>query len=252
MKILLSNDDGIHAEGLWKLRRALAHLGDIVVVAPEKPRSGASHAITLHKPLRMKRAYLADGSEGFCCSGTPSDCVTLAISTLLDYQCDLVVSGINLGPNMGWDVFYSGTLAAAMEATTFGIASIAVSTCCNSSICDYDAAEHAVASVAQKVLEHGLPDATLLNINAPNAPWERVKGMKLCRMGRKQYIDRVDARKDPRGSSYYWLTGRPVESGEAADSDVETVRAGYVAITPLQMNLTDDATLSQMQSWQIE
>ncbi len=251
-RILISNDDGIHADGLWRLRRALLPYGEVVVVAPESPRSGASHAITLHKPLRLKQARLADGSAGYCCSGTPSDCVTLALSAVMNDQCDLVVSGINHGANLGWDVFYSGTLAAAMEGTVFGIPSIAVSTCTNSGICDYDAAEQAIARVAEMVLLHGLPEGSLININAPSAPWERVKGLKLSRMGRRQYHDRIDKRQDPRGGAYYWLTGTPVEEGEADDSDVNLVRTGYVAVTPLQMNLTDDSYLKVMHDWPIE
>lgn len=251
-RILISNDDGIHADGLWRLRRALLPLGEVVVVAPERPRSGASHAITLHKPLRLKQARLGDGSAGFSCSGTPSDCVTLALSAVMNNQCDLVVSGINHGPNMGWDVFYSGTIAAAMEGTMFGFPSIAVSTFTNSAICDYDAAEVAVARVAELVLLNGIPTGTLININAPSAPWASVKGLKLSRMGRRQYQDRVDHRQDPRGGSYYWLTGTPVDTGEAEDSDVHVVHSGYVAVTPLQMNLSDDSLLEKMNEWSLE
>jgi 5'-nucleotidase len=248
-QILVTNDDGIFAEGISVLRDALAQLGAVTVVAPERPRSASGHAITLHKPLRAEKVGMPWGGEGYASNGTPSDCVVLGISALMSH-CDLVVSGINLGPNLGEDLTYSGTVSAAMEGTICGKPAIAVS------VADYDSPDYTAAAqfmlkLAQSVLEHGLPPDILLNVNVPNLPPADIRGVAITRQGRRRYASRVERRIDPRGRAYYWLGGEAIEDMAGEGTDGEAIIAGKISITPLHLNLTSHAFAKELKSWDL-
>ncbi len=253
--VLLSNDDGVHAPGLLAMRRALDAAGFAVTVcAPDRPRSASGHAITLHKPLRVSRTSLADGSEALACSGMPSDCVLMAASQFPpdSGRFDLVVSGINHGPNLGWDVTYSGTVAAAMEAVILGIPAIAVSMASYDPAPHWDTAASFVAgALATRTLENGLPSATLLNVNVPNLPAEGLAGIRIARQGERHYRDRHEARVDPNGAPYYWLGGKPVEGDPTPGTDIEAVRSGFIAVTPIHLDLTNPAFLEPLAGWNL-
>lgn len=246
MRILISNDDGIHAAGLLALKKALDPLAEVHVVAPEKEKSGTGHGITVHKPLRPKEVQLADGSRGWSVNGTPADCVKLALEALLEDQPDLVISGINRGPNLGTDVLYSGTVSAAIEGTINGVPSIAISL----ATYEHDNFE-AAASFAALITPLLVPDKgcapqfTLLNINVPpHGP----RGVKITRLGMRRYVNVFHKRVDPRGGVYYWMAGEPEDSTPEnplvdADVDTQAVSRGFISITPLHFDLTDYHTL---------
>lgn len=248
MRLLVTNDDGIHAPGLLALRDALAPLGEVVLVAPERPRSAMGHAVTLHKPLRIWPTRLADGAEGFAINGTPADCVALGTSEHLGPLPDLVVSGINLGPNLGVDMLYSGTVAAAMEAAICGIAAFAIS------IASYEAHDFGPAAdfashLAAVILARGLPAGAFLNVNVPPVPADQIAGVAFTRQGAVAYSNRIERRTDPRGLDYYWFTGDRVECGGRADSDAAAIAQNRISITPVHTDLTDEAALAELRRW---
>jgi 5'-nucleotidase len=250
MKVLITNDDGIHAPGLLALRSSLAPLGEVVAIAPERPRSACGHAITLHKPLRVVRARMPDGGEGLATNGTPADCVALGVSEHLGGPPDIVVSGINRGPNLGVDMSYSGTVAAAMEAAICGLPSFAVS------VASYQAADYGPAAefaryLAEMLFEHGLERGAFLNVNVPAVPPAEIKGVAITRQGRLQYDSRIEKRTDPRGESYYWLTGERVDLGAQPDTDVAAIGRNQVSVTPVRLDLTDDGMLAPLSRWRL-
>jgi len=246
-QILVTNDDGIFAEGISALRAALTEVGEVTVVAPERPRSASGHAITLHKPLRADRVPLPWGGFGYATNGTPSDCVVLGIYAIMP-QCDIVVSGINLGPNLGEDLTYSGTVSAAMEGAICGKPSIAIS------LAEY---EHPIyhtpanfaAALVRRVLASGLPPDILLNVNVPNLPEEELAGVAITRQGKRRYEGRVERRDDPRGRPYYWLGGEIIEDSDGVGSDGEAVMHGKVSITPIHLNLTATHFADTLREW---
>lgn len=249
MRILVSNDDGIHAYGLPPLAEALSALGEVWIVAPEREQSAQSHALTMHKPLRVRRR----GEREFAVSGTPADCVYLAAHHLLPEPPALVVSGINRGGNLGNDVLYSGTVAAAMEACLIGIPSIAISMHVEDGV---RAADHHWATAAalaarlgRDVLQHGLPPRTLLNVNVPDLPLDQLKGLRVARMGVRHYDNQVDARVDPRGRDYYWIGGKHERFEPIPGSDGPLVEQGYASVSPLEADLTHEGMLRRMESW---
>lgn len=240
MRILIVNDDGIHAKGILALAKRLSSEHDVTVVAPDSERSATSHSITIYRPLRVKRAEL-EGIGGAVCymtDGLPVDCTKIGLSHVMKSDVDLVVSGINHGPNMGSDILYSGTVAAALDAVMMGYSALAVS-------CDAYLPQHldAAAEIAARVIQSGLfderPAGVLYNLNVPDLPLEQIKGIKVVRQGGTLYVDDVDVRSDPRGREYVWIDSRFVEEKEDEDTDVGAVDAGYAAMTPLQFNLTD-------------
>jgi len=248
-QILVTNDDGIYAEGLSALRDALNEVGDVTVVAPERPRSASGHAITLHKPLRMENVRMPWGGDGYACSGTPSDCVVLGIFSLMSH-CDLVVSGINLGPNLGEDLTYSGTVSAAMEGAICGKPAIAVS------LADYENADYSttsrfIARLARQVLANGLPKDVLLNVNVPNLPEAEIQGVAITRQGKRRYEGRVEKRIDPRGRPYFWLGGEIIEDIAGEGSDGEAIRQGRISITPLHLDLTQHSYAEELRGWNL-
>lgn len=248
MRILLTNDDGVHADGLFALKNALAEVGDVTVVAPERQQSATGHAITLHKPLRLSPTTLRDGFSAFASNGTPSDCATLGLLEVMGGGCDLVVSGINHGPNLGWDVHYSGTVSAAFEAAIIGHPALAVSVASWDPDIHWASASGCAARLARWLTTSPLPPFTVLNVNAPNLPQSEIKGVQVTTQGRRQYVDRVEKRADPLGRPYYWLGGSLAEeaAGAEAGSDVRAVADGYVSITPIHLDLTAHALMPSL------
>jgi 5'-nucleotidase len=247
--ILVTNDDGVFSPGLLALKQALRQVADVIVLAPERNWSASSHIKTMHKPLRIQKTTLADGSAAFSSSGSPTDCVALAMGGALEVVPDLVVAGVNAGYNLGIDVTYSGTVACAMEAVIKSVPGIAVSTSyfgeesINAAEVRRAAAEIA-CTVTQHVMHCGLPEYTLLNVNVPAAPSE---GIRLTRMGRRRYdANEVEQRHDPYGRPYYWLGGSYPVDEEDPDTDVGAIRHGFVSVTPISLDLTHHAFLAAM------
>ncbi len=252
MNILITNDDGIHAEGLLALKTALSKVGRVHVVAPDRPRSACGHSITLHKPLRADRVRLRDGSTAYASNGTPSDCVSLAMLGLIEANVDLVVSGINHGPNLGWDLTYSGTVSAAMEGAIAGAQAFAISVTTYESEVDYTLAANLAARLACLLDEHKLPESTLLNVNVPAVPAADIKGIMVTKQGKRRYSGQLEKRSDPTGRDYYWLGGDlPVDS-LTEGTDVKAIADDIISITPVHLDLTDYNALDQARTWGIE
>lgn len=243
-RILVVNDDGIYGEGLRPLAKALAPLGDVSVVVPEKEQSAASHAITLHKPIRLRRL-----DETFTIiNGTPADCVRFGALCLLKEKVDLVVSGINRGANMGADTLYSGTVGAAKEACFLGFRAMAVSMM-QPAEKYYDAAARVAVRVARMLLRTAPPPNVCLNINVPHRPWASLKGAAVTYLGKRLYGRDHAPRMDPRGQEYYWMAGQIPKSLPAPGSDLAAVQAGKVSITPIRLDLTDGDALVALRQW---
>jgi len=248
MKILLSNDDGILARGLGVLERACEPLGELYVVAPDREQSATSHSLTLHHPLRPVRL----GERRWQVDGTPTDSVLLGVGVLMPEKPDFVISGINHGPNMGEDVLYSGTVAAAMEGLALGIPSIAVSFGGNA--LRADALLDSQVGVLRTLLLHltslrAFPTDTLLNVNLPPLAADQIKGVKLTRLGRRVFSDSITRMQDPWGREIFWIGGGSVEWSGPDDSDFATVAAGYISVTPLHLDLTHRDQLDASADW---
>jgi 5'-nucleotidase len=257
MKLLLSNDDGVFALGVRTLANTLAEAGhQVTVVCPDRERSATGHGLTLHQPIRAElvESIFHPAVKAWSCSGTPSDCVKLAIWSLLQDRPDLVLSGINQGPNLGTDVLYSGTVSAAMEGVIEGIPSIAFSL--TSFTCkDFQPAADYALYLVEQLQTKPLPQIMLLNVNVPAVPAPEIQGAKLTRQGIRRYIEVFEKRVDPRGKHYYWLAGEAVEEVEDPETkhhipaDVEAIRENYITLTPLHYNLTAPHGLELVQDW---
>jgi 5'/3'-nucleotidase len=234
MNILLSNDDGIQSEGLTALETILGKVGEIFTVAPDRAQSSMSHALTLHRPLRVYEL----APRRLAVDGTPVDCVKLSLTGLLPRKPDLVVSGINKGPNLGDDIIYSGTVSAAIEGALLGIPAIAVSLVAFKDF-DFRAAAEFTATLVEHIAARGIPPKTLLNVNIPPCPKNEIKGWRVTRMGKRHYSENIVERVDPRGSKYYWIGGDDLGFADEEGTDCKTVAEGYVSVTPLQVDLTD-------------
>ncbi|WP_396206025.1 5'/3'-nucleotidase SurE [Gemmatimonas sp.] len=248
MRLLLSNDDGILAKGLSVLEQAVTPLGDIHVVAPDREQSATSHSLTLHHPLRPVRL----GEKRWQVDGTPTDCVMLACEALLDVRPDFVLSGINHGPNMGEDVLYSGTVAAAMEGLALGIPAIALSFA--GSLLRADAMLETQVPQIRSLVSHLMqlktfPRDTLLNVNLPAVPGPEIKGVRLTRLGRRVFSDSITKMKDPWGREILWIGGGSVEWSGPEDSDFRAVHDGYISVTPLHLDLTHRDILNTATDW---
>jgi 5'-nucleotidase len=241
--ILVTNDDGIHARGLAVLAEALAEIGEVYVVAPDREQSAVGHALTLHRPLRVDRV----AERRYAVNGTPSDCVNLAVLGLLPEPPVLVASGINHGTNLGDDVTYSGTVSAAMEGTLLGVPSMAVSQADPEADGGFDVAGAVARAVAMRLLVEGLPAKTLLNVNVPRG---EVRGIRLTRLGHRVYREKVIREVDPRGRPYYWIGAGPPEWAEDAGADIAVVHDGYASVTPLHLDLTHHGALGRMTEWE--
>lgn len=252
MNILITNDDGIHAEGIIALKKSLEKIANVYVVAPDRPRSACGHSITLHKPLRADPVRLTDGSIGYASNGTPSDCVSLGLLGVVDGDVDLVVSGINRGPNLGWDLTYSGTVSAAMEGAISGLPSIAISVASYEPDIDYTEAAEFARKLALVMREHRMPDNTLLNVNVPPLPANEIKGVAVTRQGKREYFNKLEKRVDPSGRNYYWLGGEAPVDTLAEGTDVKAVYDGWVSVTPVHLDLTDYGAVSLVESWGIQ
>lgn len=255
MRILITNDDGIHAPGILALKQVLETIGEVKVVAPERQRSAAGHGMTLHKPLRINETKLADGSQAFATSGTPTDCVILGLDVVCEGECDVVVSGINLGSNLGWDVTYSGTVAAAFEAAILGRPAIAVSLALDRSdegrTPDFGAAARFTALLVKQLLGAPLPPHTFLNVNVPALPEEEISGATITHQGRREYHDRIVARNDPAGRPYYWQYGNLDERNPDPGSDVHAIQNKRISITPIQLDLTAYSAMDRLREWKL-
>ena len=250
--IILTNDDGIHAAGLLELRRALSDLGNVIVVAPDRPRSGCGHSVTLHKPLRMERVRMADGKHGYASNGTPSDCVSLAVRNLAERDVSLVVSGINRGPNLGYDLTYSGTVSAAMEGAMIGAPSFAISVAVESDKeVDYTDAARFARRLAETLLDRGLPKNVLLNVNVPSVPQGQIRGVEITRQGERRYPGKIEERVDPSGRRYYWLGGDAALSVMAEGTDVKAIADDKISVTPIHLDLTAYSALDMLREWPI-
>lgn len=233
--ILVCNDDGIQSEGLAALAGAMAPLGDVIVVAPDREQSAVSHALTLHRPLRVYE----QGPGRFAVDGTPTDCINLAIHGILKRRPALIVAGINKGANLGDDITYSGTVSAAMEGTLLGMPSIAFSLIGRADF-QFTAAAAFAGRLAAWVLHHGLPADTLLNVNVPAMPDGQLPaGVALTRMGRRRYGDAIVEKLDPRGRKYYWIGGAELDFEPAEGTDFHAVSQGLIAVTPIHLDLTN-------------
>jgi len=252
--ILVTNDDGVNAPGLLALVRALHTIPhvEVSVLAPDRNWSASGHVKTLHRPLRVKPVTLDGGFDAWASDGAPSDCVALALLGLLEKPIDLVVSGINPHANLGYDVTYSGTVTAAMEAVISGVPGIAVSLDSPEhydGTLDYSAAAQIAYRVARQVLSKGLPAGTLLNVNVPYRPLAELKEMRITRQGLRVYRDQLVSRKDPRGVPYYWIGGE-VPTGISEDgTDFGTLAQGLVSITPLHLDMTDHQAQQEIADW---
>ncbi|CEK16563.1 5'-nucleotidase; exopolyphosphatase; 3'-nucleotidase [Chthonomonas calidirosea] len=253
MRILLTNDDGVQAAGLHAARRALGRIGEVFVVAPERPRSAVGHSITLHKPLRLTAVTFPDGAEGFACNGTPADCVALGYEVVMSGRCDLVVSGINAGANLGWDVVYSGTVAGAREGAVLGIPSLAVSLCLPENVAantiSFEPIATFIGQVAERIQRYGLPPHVLLNINIPYKPDASELPIAITRQGRREYVNRIAVREDPYGRPYYWLGGSVRPEEPEPGSDVYAVQHGAISITPIHLDMTAYSLMEALQGW---
>ncbi len=247
MKILITNDDGIRADGILILADALRKLGRVIVVAPASQQSAVSHSITLHTPLRLvsETDFPVDGVDAYSTNGTPTDAVLLGIHAVFGEKPDVVVSGINAGPNLGADVTYSGTVAGAMEGVVARVPSISVSMGAFDNLNYQDCAEFMVSLV--KIVGSGVfPDDILLNVNYPNLPLDAIKGVAITRLGQRWYDDVVHERTDPRGRKYYWITGKKVLYGLLDGTDAHELERGYISITPLTLDMTCDNLLGRV------
>jgi 5'-nucleotidase len=241
-KILITNDDGIHAEGIRALEVTLRDLGQVIVVAPSHEVSAASHALTLGRPLRIDRI----DDTHYAVDGTPTDCITLAMCKIIAGEPpDLIVSGINHGGNLGDDVLYSGTVAGALEALVYGLPGIAISQVGRGTY-DFQPAAQFARLAAKKVLEEGLPERTVLNINVPRGV---IRGVRLTHQGTKIVRTRIHEGIDPRGREYYWIGEEHSTWNHEEMSDYEAIREGYISVTPLQNNLTNFRVLNDLHSW---
>ena len=253
--ILIVNDDGISAPGILNLVEAMRPLGEIVVVAPDSPQSGMGHAITIAEPLRLERIHLfGEGVVSYQASGTPADCVKLAVSSVMHKRPDLVVSGINHGSNASINVIYSGTMSAAVEAAVEGIPAIGFSLLDYSLEADFNAAAHFAQFIAKQILKDGLPEGVLLNVNIPKLPLEEIKGIKICRQAKAKYEEKYDERIDPYQRKYYWLVGKFLSNDLGEDTDIFALNNGYVSIVPTQFDLTAHHAMSHLNNrdWNVE
>ncbi|MES2827288.1 MAG: 5'/3'-nucleotidase SurE [Bacteroidota bacterium] len=246
--ILVVNDDGITAPGIKNLIEVMQEIGNVVVVAPDGPQSGMGHAITIGKPLRFDKVDLYPGVEMYKCSGTPVDCVKLAVNKIFKgKKPDICVSGINHGLNNSINVIYSGTMSAAVEGAIEGIPSIGFSLDDFSQEADFSHAKKFIKVIALQVLEHGLPQATLLNVNFPKG--DNLKGIKICRQANAKWEEEFDERKDPYQRPYYWLTGVFQNYDKGEDTDVWALENGFVSVVPVQFDLTAHHAIPVLNTW---
>jgi 5'-nucleotidase len=251
LKVLISNDDGIHANGLRTLAARLSKSYEVYIVAPDRERSAMGHALTLHKPIRIEEVEMPfPVAKAYAVSGTPSDCVKLGVNALLqDISFDVLVSGINHGPNLGSDVIYSGTVSAALEGAINGIPSIAVSLVNGyEKHADFGPGAEFIETFLPQAMKVGIPAKSILNINIPAVSLHHFAGVKIAELGTRMYTDSYERRVDPRGGVYYWLAGEVIDTRESDESDVEAIRNNMVSVSPVHYNLTNYNALTLLQA----
>ncbi|MBI5020075.1 MAG: 5'/3'-nucleotidase SurE [Ignavibacteriales bacterium] len=249
--ILVSNDDGIDAPGIYALAQELSKIGDVIVVAPDEQRSAVGHAITMNYPLRLKKFYKNKKFFGYAVDGTPADCVKLAVRKVFKKNPDLLISGINHGSNTAINIIYSGTVSAATEGTILGIPSIAVS------LTTYEKADFRYAAklsrqLAAYILKKPIPKDTLLNVNVPPLKEKEIQGIRITRQGKSRWDDTFDVRRDPNNKEYFWLTGKLDVVDSSEETDLISIFQKYVSITPIHFDLTDYKALAEIRTWQLD
>ena len=250
--ILITNDDGIHAPGLRKLIEIAREFGDVAVVAPDKPQSGMSHAITVSSPLRLFKIDEGDGYVEYSCNGTPVDSIKLGEQVVLGDKPTLVLSGINHGSNASVNIIYSGTMAAVIEATIDGIPAIGFSLNDYSRNADFNAVDDYVRTIIRNVLDNGLPAGTCLNVNLPAVPKKEIKGIKVCRQASGRWAEVFDERLDPHNRRYFWLTGVFEDGDTSPDTDSWALANNYVAVVPVHYDLTAHKAIEEIKEWKFE
>lgn len=249
--ILITNDDGINAKGLRYLISEMRKLGDVTVVASESPMSATSHAITVRTPLRLKKITEEQGYQEYQCNGTPVDCMKLGEQVVLKKRPDLLVSGINHGSNASVNIVYSGTMAAVIEGCISGIPSIGFSLLDYDSDADFTECGNFVSEIAKKVLAEGLPESTCLNVNIPAISKNKINGIKICRQSKAKWVEEFDAKKDPRGQDYFWLTGYFDKLDVEPDTDQWALDNNYVSIVPMHYDFTAHKEITTIKKWQL-
>ncbi|WP_417591450.1 5'/3'-nucleotidase SurE [Owenweeksia hongkongensis] len=250
--ILVCNDDGITAPGIRHLVETMNELGEVVVVAPDGPQSGMGHAITINGILRCDEIKIEEGPQTeYSCTGTPVDCVKLAVNVVLDRKPDLVVSGINHGSNSSINVIYSGTMSAAVEGSLEGIPSIGFSLSDFSWEANFKPAQKYIKEIAAKTLKEGLPYGTCLNVNIPKHTGEEYKGVKVCRQAKANWEEEFDSRTDPRGRNYYWLTGKFVDYDKGQDTDEWALANYYISVVPVNSDITAHHLINELNDWDL-
>jgi len=245
--ILVSNDDGIYSDGIRVLAEQLKKIARVVVAAPDREKSAASHSLTLHRPLRIQNIK----KNYYAISGTPTDCITLGVYEILKKKPDLIVSGINHGGNLGDDVHYSGTVSAAMEGAIMGIPAIAMSLVTRDDNPRYLPAAQFAVRLARQVAKNGLPHGMVLNVNVPNCPAKKIKGYAYCKLGKRNYGDIIVEKLDPRNKKYYWIGGDESGYDDIPGSDCNAILEKKISITPLQVDMTSYAFLEKIRTWKI-
>lgn len=252
--ILVTNDDGITAPGIRMLIAIMKKIGDVVVVAPDSPQSGMGHAITLDSTLyaeKLKIDAKSDGIVEYSCSGTPADCVKLALQELLDRKPDICVSGINHGSNSSINIIYSGTMSAAIEAGIEGIPAIGFSLCDYKWEADFTQSKEYIHTIVTQALENGIPNKTVLNVNIPKLQKKEIKGIKVCRQAKANWKEKFDKRTSPMGKDYYWLTGEFELLDQGEDTDEWALANGYIAVVPTQFDLTAHHVIQEINTWKL-
>lgn len=250
--ILVTNDDGIMAPGIRHLVRFMRELGDVVVVAPDKPQSGMGHAVTIETPLRLEKVTHEEGVDAYSCSGTPVDCVKLAVNQVLHRKPDLLVSGINHGSNASINVIYSGTMSAAIEGAMEDIPSIGFSLLDYSFDADFRQGGAYVQQIASEVLKKGLPKGICFNVNIPAVKRKDMKGVRVCRQANATWEEAFDHRKDPRGKDYYWLTGRFQLHDNSNETDIWALENNYISLVPIQFDFTAHDLVPEIKKWTLD
>ena len=250
--ILVTNDDGITAPGIRALISVMSEVGTVVVVAPDKPQSAMGHAITLNSTLFINKVSLENAIvTEYSCSGTPVDCVKLAVNEILHQKPDLCVSGINHGSNSSINVIYSGTMSAAVEAGIEGIPAIGFSLLDYDWNADFDAVKPSIRKITLEVLEKGMPENVVFNVNFPKLKENEIKGIKICRQAKAIWMEKFDKRITPQGKDYYWLTGEFVNQDKGEDTDEWALENGYISVVPVQFDLTAHHTIQQLNTWNL-
>jgi len=249
--ILVTNDDGIFAKGILSLIEAVEEFGDLVIVSPDKPQSGMGHAITVNNMLRLDRSSRFGEKEAYSCSGTPVDCVKLAVYEILKRKPSLLVSGINHGANCSTNILYSGTMSAAVEGALEGIPSVGFSLMDFAADADFSASQAVVKQIIPNVLKHGLGEGVCLNVNIPKIKTEELNGIKFCRQAKAYWEDKFDNRKDPFGKDYYWLTGEFKAYDKGEDTDLWALDNNYASVVPIHYDMTAHRAIAPLNDWGI-